>query len=72
MELRAGTQDLLENIEFTESISQETAEHVLTLRFYKSQQIDWVPSEQASEIAKAQQKPIHAISIDGPLMDESC
>lgn len=72
MELRAGTQVLLENVEFTESISQETAEHVLTLRFYKSQQIDWVPSDQVLEMAQTQQKPIHAISIDGPLMDESC
>ena len=72
MELRAGIQELLENVEFTESISQETAEHALTLRFYKSQQINWVPPEQALEMAQAQQKPIHAISIDGPLMDESC
>ena len=72
MELRAGTPDLLENVKFTESIPQETAEHALTLRFYKSQQINWVPPEQALEMAQAQQKPIHAISIDGPLMDESC
>ena len=72
MELRAGTQNLLENVEFTESILQEAAERVLIQRFYQSQQIDWVPPEQASEIAQAQQKPIHAISIDGPLMDESC
>ncbi|GEM_PF-268840 len=72
MELRAGTPELLENVEFTESIPQETAEHALTLRFYKSQQINWVPPEQALEMAQAQQKPIHAISIDGPLMDESC
>ena len=72
MELRAGTQDLLENVEFIESIPQEAAEHALTLRFYKSQQINWVPPEQVLEMAQAQQKPIHVISIDGPLMDESC
>ena len=72
MELRVGTRDLLENVEFTEPILQEAAEHALTLRFYKSQQINWVPPEQVLEMAQAQQKPIHAISIDGPLMDESC
>ena len=72
MDLRAGAQDLLENVEFTESILQETAEHALILRFYKSQQINWVPPDQALEMAQTQQKPIHAISIDGPLMDESC
>ena len=72
MELRAGTQDLLENVEFTESITQEAAERALILRFYKSQQINWVPLAQVLEIAQAQQKPIHVISIDGPLVDESC
>lgn len=72
MELRAGTQDLLENVEFTASILQETAEHALIQRFYKSQQINWVPPEQVLEMVETQQKPIHAISIDGPLMDESC
>ena len=72
MELRAGTQDLLENVEFIESITQETAERALILRFYKSQQINWVPPDQVLEIAQAQQKPIHVISVDGPLVDESC
>ncbi len=72
MELRAGTQDLLENVEFTESITQAAAERALILRFYKSQQINWVPLAQVLEIAQAQQKPIHVISIDGPLVDESC
>lgn len=72
MELRAGTQDILENVEFTESILQEAAAHALIQCFYKSQQINWVSPEQALEMIQAQQKPIHAISIDGPLMDESC
>ena len=72
MELRAGTQDLLERVEFTESITQEEAERALILRFYKSQQINWVPLAQVLEKAEAQQKPIHVISIDGPLVDESC
>ena len=72
MELRTGTKDLLEKIQFTESITQKAAERSLILRFYKSQQINWVPPDQVLEMSKAQQKPIHAISIDGPLIDESC
>ena len=72
MELRVGTRDLLENIDFTESMPQEAAEHALIQLFYKSQQINWVPPKQVLEMAQAQQKPIHAVSIDGPLMDESC
>ena len=72
VELRAGTQEILEDVEFTEEITQEAAERALILRFYKSQQINWVPPEQVLEMAQAQQKPIHAISIDGPLDNESC
>ena len=70
MELCAGTRP--HNVEFDASISQEEAERALILRFYKSQQINWVSLEEALKLAPAQQKPIHAISIDGPLFDESC
>ena len=72
IELRAGIEDTVRNTEFVESITQEKVEHKLRLCFYKSQQINWVSLEEALEIAPAQQKPIHAISIDGPLADESC
>ena len=72
MELRAGTQDLLGNVKFTESITQEAAEDTLIRSFYKAHQINWVPPDQVLEMVQAQQKPIHVISIDGPLTDESC
>ena len=72
MELRAGNQDLLVNIKFTETITQEAAERALIHKFYRSERINWVPPEQVLAQAEAQQKPIHAISIDGPLTDESC
>ena len=72
MELRAGAEDLLEHIKFTTSITQAEAERALILRFYKSQQINWVPLAQVLERAQAEQKPMHVISIDGPLTDESC
>ena len=72
MELRAGTQDVVQDIEFTEAIIQEEAEHKLILRFYEWQRINWVPLDKALEMAEVQQKPIHAISVDGPLADESC
>ena len=72
MELYAGVEAFLQNTEFTESITQEEVEHKLILCFYKSQQINWVSLEEALEMAPIQQKPIHAISINGPLADESC
>ena len=70
--LRAGTQDVLESIGFAESITEETAVRALILRFYKSQQINWVSLEEALKMAPTQQKPVHVLSIDGPLADESC
>ena len=72
MELYAGTHDILQNTEFTDAITQAEAAHKLARCFYESQRINWVPLHQALEIAKAHQKPIHAITVDGPLADESC
>ena len=72
MELRTGREDVVQDTEFVESITQEEVNDKLIHHFYKSQQINWVSLEEALEMAPAQQKPIHAISIDGPLFDESC
>ena len=72
IELRAETQEMVSDTEYVESITQEAVERKFLLRFYKSQQINWVSLEEALEMMLVQQKPVHAISIDGPLADESC
>ena len=72
IELRTDISSAVRGTEFTVSITEEAAKRALILRFYKSQQINWVSLAEALEIAPAQQKPIHAISIDGPLADEAC
>ena len=72
MELCAGKQDVLQDAKFTEAIPQAEVLQALMLRFYKSARINWVSLEEALKMAPAQQKPIHAISISGPLFDESC
>ena len=72
MELRVGTQDVVQDIEFVAAITEEEAKRALAERFYKSEQINWVPPDQALALAEAEVKPIHVISIDGPLVDESC
>ena len=70
MELCADTQPY--DAKFNTLITQEEAERALILCFYKSEQINWVSLEEALEMARVQQKPIHSISINGPLADESC
>ncbi len=72
MELHVEIQETVSDTQFLEFITQEAVERKFLLRFYKSQQINWVPLEEALEMMVAQQKPVHAISIDGPLADESC
>ena len=80
MELRVGTEDVLRDIttrlesgtSSSTAITQAEAERALNCQFYKSEQIDWVSVEAALELAQTQQKPIHVISIDGPLADETC
>ena len=70
IELCGGTKPT--DVKFAVSITQEEAERALSSHFYMFQQINWVSLEEASEMAPAQQKPIHAVSLDGPLFDESC
>ena len=72
MELCTGAQDVLQDAKFTEAITKAEALHALMLRFYKAAQINWVSLEEALKMAPAQQKPVHAVSINGPLLDESC
>lgn len=60
------------DVEFTTSITQEEAESKLISHYYKFHQINWVSLTEAYKLAPIQQKPIHAVSLDGPLFDESC
>ena len=72
IELRAGTENIIQNTQFSEAIPLSEAERILIRRFYKSQYINWVSVDKALETAQAQQKPIHIVSTDGPLTDEAC
>ena len=72
IELRAGTENIIQDTQFSEAIPLSEAERILIRRFYKSQYINWVSVDEALEIAQAQQKPIHIVSTDGPLTDEAC
>ncbi len=70
IELRSDTP--FQDVEYAISITQEEVERILIFRFYNLVKINWVSLEEAHEMALAQQKPIHAVILDGPLFDESC
>lgn len=72
MELLSNTEGVARNIDYSEAITQKEAERLLSLCFYKSEQINWVSPFEAIELSEEHTKLIHVISIDGPLKDESC
>ena len=50
----------------------EKAQLALARQFYKAQEIEWVPLDEALEKARLLDRPIHVVSADGTFMDESC
>ncbi len=60
------------DVEYKTSITQEEAERMLISHYYMFHKINWISLAEAFELAPVQQKPIHAVSLDGPLFDESC
>ena len=60
------------DVEYKTSITQEEAERVLISHYYIFHKINWISLAEAFELAPIQQKPVHAVSLDGPLFDESC
>ena len=71
IEMIAG-KDVTKEITFLEEISMKQAELTLARRFYKAQEIEWVPLDEAVEKAGSLDRPIHVVSADGTFMDESC
>ena len=57
---------------YTEEISMEEARLGLARQFYPGQFIEWVKLEEAVEMARLFDRPIHVVSADGTFMDESC
>ena len=70
MELCAGIYPT--DVAYKTSITHEAAERMLISHYYMFHKINWVSLAEAFELAPVQRKPIHAVSLDGPLFDESC
>ena len=71
IEMVAG-EKITQELTYTEEITMEEARLGLARQFYPAQSIEWVELEEASEMAKSLDRPIHVVSADGTFMDESC
>ena len=71
IEMTAG-EKVAQQLTYSEEISMEEARLGLARRFYPAQFIEWVTLEEAVEMAKLLDRPIHVVSADGTFMDESC
>ena len=71
IEMIAG-KEVTQALAYSEEIPMEEARLGLARQFYPAQSIEWVTLEEAAEMAKALDRPIHVVSADGTFMDESC
>ena len=72
MELSALSEDPMHEIVWETSITEDKARRKLKSAFYKFAEIEWTPIEDTVKLAKATNRPIHALVLFGALDDESC
>jgi hypothetical protein len=72
MELLGGNPAVADGENWTASISDEAAWDQIEKELYGFRKVEWVAFEQALEAARRAGKPLHVVSIDGTLCDESC
>lgn len=72
MELLGGNDSLLKGQEWTDSMSDDAAWSKIEKELYPFRQVDWVEFEQALAAARQTGKPLHVVTVDGTLCDESC
>lgn len=72
MELLGGNEEAISAMMWSASIPNVAAWDRLEKELYPFRNIEWVPFEEAVSIARASGKPIHVVTVDGWLCDESC
>ncbi|MDE0469220.1 MAG: hypothetical protein OYL97_19380 [Candidatus Poribacteria bacterium] len=72
MELSTLSSTPVREIAWETAITEEEAHKTLATAFYKFAKIEWGPIEDAVELAKSTNRPIHALVLFGALADESC
>ncbi len=72
MELRSLSELEPKSIDWETAITAEEVGKKFENAFYKFTEIEWTPIEDAVELAKTSNHPIHAVLLFGVLDDESC
>ena len=72
MELSSLSETQPKLIDWETAITAEEVGKKFQHAFYKFAEIEWTPIEDAVELAKASNRPIHAVLLFGVLDDESC
>ena len=72
MELCSLSETQPKSIDWETAITEEEVGQKFQHAFYKFAEIEWTPIEDAVELAKASNRPIHAVLLFGVLDDESC
>ena len=72
MELSSLPETQPESMAWETAITAKEADKKFQNALYKFTEIEWTPIEDAVELAKASNRPIHAVLLFGVLDDESC
>ena len=57
---------------YTESIPEAAARLLLSRRFYRFAELDWLDLATGVQLARETGRPLHLIALFGTLDDESC
>lgn len=72
MELCSLSETQPKSMAWEAAITEEEADRKFQNALYKFAEIEWMPVEDAVDLAKASNRPIHAVLLFGVLDDESC
>ena len=72
MELIGGKQDFGNRLPWRKQKSEAEMNAALAQQFYRFKRIQWIEFGRAAALARTTGKPLHVISLEGTLDDESC
>jgi hypothetical protein len=72
MELSGGKQEFCNRLQWRKQKAEAEMNAALAQQFYRFKRIQWIEFGRAAALARTTGKPLHVISLEGTLDDESC